>query len=185
MRPALSDHTYATASKVATDADQFSMRIDHKFSAKDQFFARFNFDNLSGPTTNPDQTAIDPSFGVEYIDRQRNVVGTYTHEFSQRFTFESSLSIQRTTPGFPTPNYTDPAVKFNDGLFEAFNSAAGTVMQAYGNLFQLRENRCSMLRGIPSKRAARSVKTATAHILELVPMANTTLEEGPHMSPEA
>jgi Carboxypeptidase regulatory-like domain len=54
------DHTYATASKVATNADQFSLRIDHKFSGKDQFFARFNLDNLSGPTTNPDQTAIDP-----------------------------------------------------------------------------------------------------------------------------
>ena len=43
---------------------------------KDQFFARFNLDNLTGPTTNPDQTAIDPAFGVQYIDRQRNVVGT-------------------------------------------------------------------------------------------------------------
>ncbi len=31
-----------------------------KISAKDQFFARFNFDNITGPTTNPDQTAIDP-----------------------------------------------------------------------------------------------------------------------------
>ena len=117
-------HTYATASKVATNANQFSLRIDHRFSSKDKFFARVIFDNLMGPTTNPDQTAIDPSFGVEYIDRERNVVGTYTHEFSPRLTLESSLSIQRTTPGFPTTNYTDPAVKFNDGLFEAFNSAA-------------------------------------------------------------
>ena len=31
-------------------------------------------------------------------------------------------------------------MKFNDGLFEAFNSAGGSVMQAYGNLFQEREN---------------------------------------------
>ena len=53
---------------------------------------------------------------------------------------ESSISITRSTPGFPTTNYTDPAVKFNDGLFEAFNSPAGSVMQAYGNLFQGREN---------------------------------------------
>jgi hypothetical protein len=133
-------HTYATASKVDTDADQFSLRIDHRFSAKDQFFARFNLDNLTGPTTNPDQTAIDPTFGVVYIDRQRNVVGTYTRTVSPRLIFESSLSIHRSTPGFPTPNHTDPAVKFNDSLFEAFNSAAGTVMQAYGNLFQLRQN---------------------------------------------
>jgi hypothetical protein len=132
--------TYATASKVVTNADQFSLRLDHRISAKDQFFARFTFDNLTGPTTNPDQTAIDPSFGVQYIDRQRNVVGRWTHTVSPRLNFETALSIQRATPGFPTPNYTDPAVKFIDSLFEAFNSAAGSVMQAYGNLFQLQGN---------------------------------------------
>jgi hypothetical protein len=133
-------HTYATASKVATDADQFSLRLDHAFSSKNQFFARFNLDNLTGPTTNPDQTAIDPSFGVQYIDRQRNVVGTYTRTVTPRLTLESSISITRSTPGFPTPNRTDPAVKFMDGLFEPFNSAGGSVMQAYGNLFQGRQN---------------------------------------------
>jgi Carboxypeptidase regulatory-like domain len=137
---AYGDRTYATASKVVTNANQFSVRIDHKFSSKDQFFARFNLDNLTGPTTNPDQTAIDPLFGVEYIDRQRNVVGTYTRTVSPRLTMESSISIMRSTPGFPTFDYTDPAVKFNDGLFEPFNGAAGTVMQAYGNLFQGRQN---------------------------------------------
>jgi hypothetical protein len=134
------DRTYATASKVATDANQFSIRLDHKISSRDQFFARFNLDNLTGPTTNPDQTAVDPTFGVQYIDRQRNVVGTYTRTVSPRLVLESSLSITRTTPGFPTPNHTDPAVKFNDGLFEAFNSAGGSVMQAYGNLFVGRQN---------------------------------------------
>src|SRR5579871_3727010 len=45
--------TYATASKVATDADQFSIRVDHRFSSKDHFLARYTFNNLSGPTTNP------------------------------------------------------------------------------------------------------------------------------------
>ncbi len=128
--------TYATASKVATDADQFSVRIDHGFSPKDQFYARFTMDNLTGPTTNPDQTAIDPAFAVQYIDRQRNVMGAYTRTVSPRLILESLISITRTTPGFPTTDYTDPAVKFNDGTYEAFNSAAGSVMQAYGNLFQ-------------------------------------------------
>jgi hypothetical protein len=133
-------NTYATASKVTTIADQFSLRIDHKLSAKNQFFARFTMDNLSGPTTNPDQSAIDPAFAVEYLDRQRNVVGTLTTAFTPKLVLESSLSITRSTPGFPTPDFTDPAVKFEDGLFEAFNSAGGSVMQAYGNLFQEREN---------------------------------------------
>jgi len=132
-------NTYATPSKVATDADQFSLRIDQNFSPKDRFFARFTMDNLTGPTTNPDQTAIDPSFGVQYIDRQRNVVGTYTRTVSPKLVLESLISITRSTPGFPTTNYTDPGVRFNDGLFEAFNSAAGSVMQAYGNLFQGRQ----------------------------------------------
>jgi hypothetical protein len=133
------ERTYATASKVATDADQFSLRIDHKFSPKDQFLARFTFGNLSGPTTNPDQTAIDPAFGVQYIDDQRNVAGVYTRTQSPRLIFESLIGITRSTPGFPTSDYTDPGVKFNDGLFEAFNAAAGSVMQAYGNLFQGRQ----------------------------------------------
>ncbi len=134
------DRTYATPSKVVTNADQFSLRIDHRFSPRDQFFARFTLDNLTGPTTNPDQTAIDPAFGIQYIDRQRNVVGTYTRTISPRLTIESSVSIIRSTPGFPTTDYSDPAVKFNDGLFEAFNGAGGSVMQAYGNLFQGRQN---------------------------------------------
>ena len=133
-------NTYATASKVVTNANQFSLRLDHNFSAKDQFLARFNMDNLTGPTTNPDQTAIDPSFAVEYMDRQRNVEGRYTRTVTPRLVLESSINIIRSTPGFPTPNHTDPAVKFADGLFEAFNSSAGSVMQAYGNLFQGRES---------------------------------------------
>ena len=132
--------TYATASKVDTNADQFSLRLDHRISSKDQFIARFVLDNLTGPTTNPDQTAIDPSFGTTYIDRQRNLLATWTRTASPRLVFESTIAIERTTPGFPTTDYTDPAVKFNDGLFEAFNAAAGSVMQAYGNLFQGREN---------------------------------------------
>jgi len=132
-------NTYAASSKVVTNANQFSFRIDHSFSPKDQFFARVGFDNLTGPTTNPDQTAIDPTFGIQYIDRQRNVVGTWTHSSSPRLVFESLIGITRSTPGFPTPNHTDPAVKFNDGTFEAFNSAGGSVMQAYGNLFHGRE----------------------------------------------
>ncbi|HEV2711239.1 MAG TPA: TonB-dependent receptor [Edaphobacter sp.] len=133
-------HTYATSSKVVTNADQFSIRLDHNLSSKNHLFLRFNFNNLTGPTTNPDQTAIDPSFGIQYIDRQRNIVANFTRTVSPRFTMESSLSITRSTPSFPTPNRTDPALKFSDGSFEAFNSAAGSVVTAFGNLFQGQQN---------------------------------------------
>jgi hypothetical protein len=132
--------TYAAPSNVATNADQFSIRMDQKLGEKGQFLARFNYDNLTGPTTNPDQTTIDPTFGVRYVDRQRNVVFRYTRTESPHFLWESSLSITRTTPSFPTPNHTDPAVKFTDGLYEGFDTAAGSVMSAFGNLFQGQQN---------------------------------------------
>jgi hypothetical protein len=133
-------HTYASSSPVVTDADQFSIRIDHRISDRSQFFARFNFNNLNGPTTNPDQTVIDPSFGIRYIDRQRNVAFSYTRTVSPRLILESALSITRSTPSFPTPNKTDPGVKFNDGSYEPFNAPAGSVISIYGNLFQGRQN---------------------------------------------
>ena len=132
--------TYATSSKVTTDADQFSIRIDHKLSDKSQLFGRFTRDNLNGPTTNPDQTAVDPSFGIRYMDRQRNAEITYTRAASARFSMESALSFTRTTPQFPTPNHTDPGLTFGDALYEPFNAAAGSVTSSFGNLFQGRQS---------------------------------------------
>ena len=133
-------NTYAASSKVTTNANQFSIRLDRNISKSQHLMARFNFNNLFGPTTNPDQTAIDRSFGVVYMDHQRNGILTYSRTVSPRFAFESSVSVTRTTPQFPTPNHVDPAVKFNDGLFEPFNSAGGSTMSAYGNLFLARQN---------------------------------------------
>ena len=133
-------NTYAASSKVITNANQFSIRLDQQLSEKSHLMARFTFNNLFGPTTNPDQTAIDPSFGIVYVDHQRNGVVTYTRTVSPAFSFESSISFIRTTPQFPTPNHVDPAVKFNDGLFEGFNVAGGSVASAYGNLFMGRQN---------------------------------------------
>jgi hypothetical protein len=128
--------TYAAPSNVDTDTNQFSVRIDQKVGVKGQLFGRFNYDNLTGPTTNPDQSLLDSSFGVQYVDRQRNGVITYTRTASPRLLWSTSLSFTRTTPSFVTTNRTDPALKFNDGLYEAFNGAGGSVMGAFGNLFQ-------------------------------------------------
>jgi len=138
--------TYATSSPVGTSADQFSARLDHELSSKDKLFARFTFNNLRGPTTNPDQTAINPAFGVRYVDHQRNGVVTWSHTSSPTFSRESSLSVTRTTPNFPTPDHTDPSVVFGDGLYEAFDSAGGSVTASFGNLFVGRQS-FSWMRG--------------------------------------
>ncbi len=111
--------TYAAPSMVYTISDQFSIRIGQKLGPKGQFLGRFNFGNMFGPTTNPDQTLLDPSYGVQYLDCERNVLFTYTRTVSPRFLWSSSLSITRTTPTHTTPNHTQPALKFSDGLLES------------------------------------------------------------------
>jgi hypothetical protein len=149
--------TYAASSKVRTVSDQFSLRIDHRLSDKSQLFGRLSVNDITGPETNPSQTAVDPSFATRYIDRQRNAVATYTRTPSPHFIAESSLSFTRTTPSFPTSDYTDPALKFGDGLYEAFNNSAGSVLAAYGNLFQARQN-FTWIRGKHTLKAGGEVR---------------------------
>jgi hypothetical protein len=132
--------TYATSSKVNTSTDQFSLRVDQKISGKGQLFLRFNFNNIAGPTTNPSQTALDPSFAIRFEDHQRNAGITYTRTVTPNFVSESSVGFERATPGFPTFNQTQPALHFADGLYEPFNGAAGTVTTMFGDVYQFRQN---------------------------------------------
>src|SRR5579875_914767 len=138
--------TFATSTAVTTNSDQFSLRIDHKISDKAHLLARFTFDNVTGPTTNPSQLAIDPSFAIRFFDHERNVGLKYTRTISPNLVSESTLGFIRATPVFPSINTTQPALLFGDGLYEPFNSAGGTETGSYGNLFQLRES-LSYLRG--------------------------------------
>ena len=132
--------TYATSSKVFTGTDQFSIRIDHALSDKGMLYARFSLNQVTGPVTNPDQTALDPSFGVEFFDHQRNAGLKYTRVWSPRMSSTTSVGFIRSTPFFPSPNQTQPGWKFGDGLFEAFNGPAGSMLGSFGNLWQFRHD---------------------------------------------
>jgi hypothetical protein len=132
--------TYATSSKVRTQTDQFSVRLDHKVSDKLALFGRFNLNNVDGPLTNPSQTAIDSSFAIPYFDRQRNAGFSATWTPSARFTSSTSLGYIRSTPNFSSHNRTQPGLTFADGTFEPYNSPAGSISGAFGNLFQLRQD---------------------------------------------
>jgi len=132
--------TYATSSRVVTDTNQFSVRIDHRVSDQAQLFARFNLDNVNGPLTNPNQSAIDPSFATNFVDNQRNAGLNYTRTVSPHFTSETLLGYIRSTPLFLPNNHTQPGMAFADALYESFNSMAGSVFGTLGNVYQLRQN---------------------------------------------
>ncbi len=132
--------TYATSSKVFTGTDQFSMRIDERISDKSSLYVRFSLNQVSGPLTNPDQTAINPTFAVRFFDHQRNAGLKYSHVWSPHLTSQTSLGFIRSTPFFPTINHTQPAITFGDGLYESYNSADGSVLGSFGNLFQIKHD---------------------------------------------
>ena len=132
--------TYATSSKVANDTNQASARIDHRFSEKSTLFLRASRNQVRGPTTNPDQTAIDPTFGVDFLDHQRSAALKYSRNATSRLSYQTTLGYIRSTPLFLTSNRTQPAIAFADGLYQGFNSADGSIFGSYGNVYQLKED---------------------------------------------
>jgi len=134
------ERTYATSSKIETRTDQFSIRVDHKISDKASLITRFSLNQVTGPLTNPDQTAIDPDFGVQFFDHQRNAGVHYTRTISSHMTSDTSLGYIRSTPFFPATNHMQPGITYADGLYQPFNQPAGSIFGSYGNLYQLRQD---------------------------------------------
>ncbi|MEY2411814.1 MAG: hypothetical protein QOD84_420, partial [Acidobacteriaceae bacterium] len=132
--------TYATSSKVYTRTDQVSIRVDHHLSDKATLLTRFSLNQVTGPLTNPDQTAIDPTFGVQFFDHQRNAEVKYSRSLTPHLTSDTSVGYIRSTPFFPADNHTQPAINFGDGLYENFNSAGGSIYGSYGSLIQLKHD---------------------------------------------
>jgi len=132
--------TYAVASKIQTTTDQFSIRVDHRISDKATLFTRFSLNQIDGPTTNPDQTAIDPSFAVKFFDHQRNAAVSYARTITLNLTSTTLVGYVRSTPIFPAQNHSDVELAFGDGLFQGFNSADGSIFGSYGNVFQFKED---------------------------------------------
>ncbi|HEV8076304.1 MAG TPA: TonB-dependent receptor, partial [Candidatus Acidoferrum sp.] len=139
--------TFATSSKVVTDTDQFSIRVDHKLSDKATLFTRFSLNNVDGPTTNPDQTAIDPSFAVKFFDHQRNAAVSYARTYSAQLNSTTMFDYVRSTPVFPSSNHSDVGLAFGDGLLEGFNTADGSIFGSYGNVFQFKHDMSCVHRG--------------------------------------
>jgi hypothetical protein len=143
--------TYATSSKVSTDYNQFSARLDQKLSNKSQLFGRFSWNNVTGPVTNPDQTVLGPSFGIQFFDHQRNAALSYAREINPHLTLQAMLGYVRSTPNFPAGNHTQPGILFGDGLFEGYDAPAGSIFGSYGNLYQFRFD----MTGVKGKHAMK------------------------------
>ncbi len=134
------ERTFATSSKVTTHTDQISVRVDHRISAKAQLFTRFSLNQVTGPVTNPDQTALDPSFAIQFFDHQRNAGVNYARTINPNLSFQTSLGYIRSTPFFPAANHTQPGIFFGDGLLSAYGAPAGSIYGSFSNLYQFKHD---------------------------------------------
>jgi hypothetical protein len=136
----LGPRTYAASSKVVTRTDQVSIRVDHKISDKASLLTRFSLNQVTGPLTNPDQTVINPDFGIQFFDHQRNAGVYYTRVISRHMTSDTSVSYIRSTPFFPAANHTQPGITYADGLYQPYNQPAGSIFGSYSNLYQFKQD---------------------------------------------
>jgi hypothetical protein len=179
------ERTYAAYSKVTTRTDQFSARVDHRISDKAQLLTRFSLNQVTGPTNNPDQTAIDPSFGVEFFDHQRNAAVKYTRTVSPHLSWETSLGYIRSTPFFPAANHTQPAIGYGDGLFVSFAAAAGSILGSYSNLYQFKHDMTGIRGGHTFKWGVEIRVNRDSTIFGTVPNGSYSFGGGTAYSPVA
>lgn len=83
-------NNYRTTRSEKNDFDQFTVRIDHRFSTKDAIFARYTF--LDSTLFNPG--IIDMS-GVAITDRPQNVGVQWTHTVSPNLLNEARIGFNR------------------------------------------------------------------------------------------
>lgn len=101
-------NTYNTLFKQPTDNDQYSVRIDHKFSDRDSIFGRASVINNSQKETDAVAAIEDPSFSSSLINNPRNFAISETHIVSPKlinnFLFAVNRQIEGVTP--PSQEYT-------------------------------------------------------------------------------
>ncbi len=131
--------SYTSDSKVDTSNDQFSVRLDHRLSNISRLMGRYTLENIDGPTTNPNQTAIDASFAQLFTELYRSAEINYVRAPSANFSMGTTAAFIRSTPLYSSENSVQPGITFGDNLFEAFNSEAGGYRHTWGNVLQLRQ----------------------------------------------
>ena len=152
----------------STDSDQFTARIDHNLTRKDNFSARYFYENGSSfkPFTNPPPINV-PGFPFSDNYRFQNLVLSDVHNFSPQVINELRFAYSRTRTCYNKPGYQiDPkSLGFNYPILGGANiplifmsglTAIGTSSETNGlrrdNIFQYQDH-VTYLRGRHNLRA--------------------------------
>lgn len=169
LRPSLGDGTgvWTGTGKRATEEDYFVVKIDHKFSEKDNFFVRYTFDDSS--SDNPFVSTLAPGF-PSLIERrnqwatiqyQRIIKPNLLHEF--RFGFNRTLILSTPAREFPPELIISliPGEKFLGFIrifpLNAIGYFSGAPLGGPSNTFQYIDN-ISYTRGRHSVKAGVDIR---------------------------
>jgi len=120
-------NTYLSALKTPFDSNQYSGRIDHRFSDKDSMFGRFTYDNMAEPITQLGEATIGgPSWSQGLYYDARNLTVSEVHIFTPTLTNTLSLTWTRTINDLAPPKVSNlVAVVTNDGSLAGWGPEVG------------------------------------------------------------
>lgn len=88
---------YVNQTPRVRDDNQFGVRVDHAFSANDQFFAHYLFSQSHITDPSAGYTSL-PTFGAKIFYRGQNVSTSWVHSFGPSLLNEARLGFARNNP---------------------------------------------------------------------------------------
>ena len=148
------------------DTDQGDVRVDHRISEKDSFFARFSMSdqNLTPPASIPPPLSAAAFSSGDWINNTRQGVFSETHIFSPRvvnefragytrlrterlqFNANENLSAQIGIPGIPFTANNGGLPRFRVSGLSSFGSATYQPTREFENVYHFIEN-ISLIKG--------------------------------------
>jgi hypothetical protein len=108
-------HTYNALFKQPTNDDQFSVRLDHRFSDKDSLFVRASYINNHQKETDATAAIENPSFSAENFNNPRNYSINETHVFTPTLVNSFTFTLNRQIEGSVPPSQAFTQTTFSDG----------------------------------------------------------------------
>jgi hypothetical protein len=106
--------------KQPTNDDQFSVRLDHRFSDKDSLFARASYVNNSQNEVDAVAAIENPTFSAGNFNNPRNYAVSETHIFSPTLLNNFIFTLNRQIEGSLPPTQSTPQSTFLDGSLSNF-----------------------------------------------------------------
>jgi len=121
----LGPHTFQSAYSQAVNRDQYSGRLDQRFSDKDSFFFRYSVATNRQPNQDPNEAIINTAFDNDLRNDWTNAGLSETHLFSNSLINELRISgmhsIEQTVPKV----FDVTQVNFADGALYPYGTSGG------------------------------------------------------------